>query len=243
MSTLKERLAKKRKDLESRGGNYPFFRVPEGSTRFRNVPVGEEKDWAIEATVFYLGKDIGYIISPITFGDKCALMKAYNELSSSKDEDDKKFAKRFKPSKKFFTPCYRYKDDKGKEVDEAAGVKLLMLAGGQYQDMIDLFLDDEAGDFTSRLEGYDLKHKRTGKGMQDTEYTMIACKSTKAFKAYTKEDHDPEEMLRAITPSYKETKEMLESFMNLDPDDDADKDTKKKGKSSGDKKKKRKIDL
>lgn len=241
MASLKERLAKKRKELETRGGNYKFFRVVEGTTRYRNVPVGAEKDWALEATVFFLGPKVGYVVSPITFGEKCALMKAYNELSSSKDEDDKKFAKNLKPGKKYFTGTYRYKDEKGKEIDIESGVKPLMLAGGQYQDMIDLFLDEEAGDFTDREEGYDLKHKRTGKTQKDTEYSILACKPTRAYKKFTKEDYDLEGAIRAITPSYKETKDMLEEFMNLAPDDDED--DRKKGKQSSGKKKKRKSDL
>lgn len=235
MANLKERLAKKRKELESsRGGTFKFFRIVEGTTRMRACPVGEEKDWAVEAVVFYLGKEIGYVVSPHTWGGKCALMNAYNELSSSKKEADKKFAKTFKPSKKFFSAHYRYKDEKGKEVDDQSGIKLLMLTPGQYQDMIDLFLDEEQGDFTDRKDGYDIKHQRTGKGLTDTEYSMRPCKPSLAAKKFTKEDSDPEEMLKAITPTYKETKELLEKFLNIEPEDDDDEPKKKKKKRKTD---------
>lgn len=233
MANLKERLAKKRKDLEAnRGGTFKFFRIVEGTTRYRACPVGEEKEWAIEAVVFYLGKKLGYIISPHTFGGKCAVMNAYEELSNSKKEADKKFAKTFKPSKKFFSPQYRYKDEKGKEVDTDAGVKLLMLTPGQYQDMIDFFLDDELGDFTDREEGYDIKHQRTGKTMTDTEYSMRPCQKSKAYRKFTKEEIDVEEMVKAITPSYKETKTLLEEFLNIDPEEDDEPPKKKKKKKS-----------
>lgn len=236
MASLKDRLAKKRKELESKGGNYKFFRIIEGTTRYRGVPVGEEKDWAIEVTVFFLGKDIGYVISPISFGEKCAIMKAYTELNDSKKESDRSFAKTFKPGKKYMTAFYRYKDEKGKEVDEEAGVKPLMLANGQYQEMIDLFLDEEeAGDFTDPINGYDLKFGRTGKTKTDTEYTVRPCKPTKTFKAFRKVV-DLEEMVKGLTPSYKETKELIEKFLSLPPDDEEDDDDKPR-------KKKKKKDL
>lgn len=228
MASLKERLAKKRKELASKGGEYKFFRIIEGTTRMRLVKVGEEKDFAIEATVFYLGKDIGYVVSPITWGGKCQIMKDYTELSTSKKEADRKFAKTFKPSKRYFVAAYRFKDEKGKEVDKEKGVKLLMATNGQYQDMIDLFLDEEeAGDFTDWENGYDLKFGRTGKTQMDTEYTVRACKSTPTYKKYRKE-YDPEEMLKELTPPYKETKELMEAFLNLPSEDDEEDEPKKK---------------
>lgn len=234
MASLKERLAKKRKQLESTGGSYKFYRIVEGTTRMRIVPVGEEKDWALEATVFYLGKDLGYVISPLTFGGKCAIMQGYNQLSASKSEKDRKFAKTFKPSKRYFAPAYRFKDEKGKEVDKESGVKPLMMTGGQYQDCIDFFLDEEeAGDFTDTENGYDLKFGRTGKTQTDTEYTVRPCKNTPTYKKFRKEV-DLEEMIKGITPSYKETKELMERFLNIEPDEDDDDEPKKKKKKKKD---------
>lgn len=229
MSTLKERLAKKRKQLES-GGNFKFFRIAEGTTRMRLVKVGEEKDWAIECTTFYLGKDIGYVISPISFGGKCAMMNGYNEFSGSKKESDRKFAKNFKPSKRYFAGAYRFKDEKGKEVDVEQGVKPLMLTGGQYQELIDLFLDDEeAGDFTDSENGYDIKFGRTGKTQKDTEYTIRACKPTRTYKKFRGE-YDIEEMIKGLVPSYKDTKELMEQFLNLSEEEEDDEPRKKKKK-------------
>lgn len=230
MASLKERLAKQRKDLANKSGGYKFYRVAEGTTRMRILSTGDEKEWAIEATVFFLGKDVGYVISPITFGGKCAIMNAYNQLTGSKKESDRGFAKTFKPNKKFFAGAYRYKDEKGKEVDMEGGIKPVMLAGGQYQDMIDMFLDeDEAGDFTHPKTGYDLKFGRTGKTKMDTEYTVRPCKTTRAYKKFRKEI-DIEEMVKAITPSYKETKELIEKFLSLPPEEDDDDEPKKKKK-------------
>lgn len=221
MPNLKQRLAKQREELKSRGGTYKTFAIKEGTTRFRLLPHEEEKDFAIEATVFYLGKDLGYVISPATFGEKCAIMKGHKQLSDSKNEEDRNTAKNFKPTKRFFAPAIRFNDEKGKEVDTEHGAKLLMMTGGVYQDLIEMFLDeDEAGDFTDKVKGFDIKFKRTGKGKTDTEYSTLACKPTPLSKAFSKKVYDPEVMLREIIPTYAETKELIEKFLNMTPDND-----------------------
>lgn len=239
--SLKDRLAQKRKELATKGGDFDLFFIKEGTTRMRLMSAGDEKEFAIEAVTFYLGSEIKNVISPATFGKKCAIMEAYNELSASKDTSDREFAKKFKPGKKYYAAAYRYTDEKGKEVDVEQGVKLLQLTGGQYQDLIDLYLDeDEAGDFTHRTKGYDIKFGRTGKGKQDTEYQVRPCKNTEGYKPFYKDGTvDLEEMLKAKIPSYKETKEIIEKFLNLPPEEDnaAEEEAPKK------KKKKKNKDL
>lgn len=232
-SSLKERLAKKREEISSRSAGLPYFVIKEGTTRMRALPVGEEREFAFEATTFYLGQQIGTVISPITFGEKCAVNEAYLELSTSKKEADRNFAKTFKPGKKYFSPHIRYIDDKGLSVDEEAGARLLILTGGTYQMLIDLYLEEEQGDFTNPLTGYDLKYKRTGKGKMDTEYNVLACKPSKLPKKYRKE-YDPEAMVKELLPTYKRTKELVEQFLSLPPEDEPEEEKrplKKKKKS------------
>ena len=242
-SNLRERLAKKRQDIKDKSKGFQYLMAKEGTTRYRILPVGEEEDFSIEATCFYLGKELGLVISPHTFGEKCALMNAHNELSNSKSESDREAGKRLRPSKKFFMPAVVYKDEKGKEIDMATGPKLLMLAPGVTSELIELFLDeDEAGDFTDPKNGYDIKVTRTGKGKMDTEYTVRACKPTPLTnKSLTKTPFKPEEMLRAIMPDFKGTKDKLEQFLNLPPEEDDDAPKKKSDKPL--KKKKKNRDL
>lgn len=229
--SLKERLADQQKDLKSRMGGYKFFMIKEGKTRMRALPTGEENDFAIEATTFYLGKDLGMVVSPVTFGGKCAIMNGYNSLVNSKKESDRKFAKTFKPSKRFFSPHIRYKDVKGQELDVESGVKLLMLTTGQYNDLIDLFLDeDEAGDFTHPIKGYDIKYIRTGKTKTDTEYSIMRCNPSKLPKQFRGKDYDPTAMLKEITPSYSDTKDILNKFTQMEPEADDDDQPRKKKK-------------
>lgn len=223
--SVREKLEQRKKKIkESSSGGMEYFIIPADKTvRVRAVPVGEEREPAIEAVHFYLGQEIKGVISPATFGEPCKIMEAFNKLSKSKNDDDKKLAETFKPRKKYFMPVYRYKDEKGKEVDTQSGIKLLLLTPGLYASSIDLFLDeDDWGDFTDPKEGYDLKFTRSGSGLTDTEYSVKPCNKSRAERAFTKDITDPEELLRAITPSYEETESLLKQFLKLDEEDDID---------------------
>ena len=226
---LRDRLRKKQEELAKKGeggGSFIFFK--EGILRARPVYCGEDKEFAVEAIYFYLGPEIKGVVSPATWGDKCAIMKKYLALKNSGDEDDKELSKSFSIKRRYFSPHIKYLDLKGKKIDHEAGVKLACLTNGQYDGLIELFLDDEQGDFTHPKEGYDIKYKRTGSGMYDTVYSLVPCKPTKLDKKYVKKIYDPEEMLRKETPSYKETKKYLKQFLN---EEVSSKKKKKKKKS------------
>lgn len=228
--SLKERLAKKRELLKRGEGGFKYLAIKEGKMRVRHLPVGDEKDWSIEATTFYLGK-LGTVISPVTLGKKCALMRAYEKLSKSKDPEDREVAKRFKPSRKYFSPVIAYKDAKGVELDMEQGPKLLVMGAKLLGQAVDLWMDDDdGGDFTDPIKGYDIKYTRTGKGKNDTEYGLMKGNTKKLPKELRGKTWDPEEMLKEIIPTYEETKEKLDDFLNLPPEDEDDDDKPKKKK-------------
>jgi hypothetical protein len=241
--TLREKLEARRKELASKGGNYRVFFFKEGTTRLRPVQIEDDMEPGFEVLYYFVNKETGGFVSPATFGEKCAFNEEYLKLKDSKNDKDKKLAKRIKLKIRFLMPHIRYKDEKGKEVDEEAGVKPALLTKGLYAEVLDLFLDeDEAGDFTDPVNGYDLKYVRVGSGQFDTEYSVRACKPTKCPKAFAKKKWNPEEMARELCPTYKETKAHLAEFLSLPMDDD-DEDEKPKKKGKKDKKKKRKADL
>lgn len=245
--SLRKRLEAQRKELATKGSGGKFFSVKEGTSRFRPLPVGDEREFAIEATYFFLEGDIKGVISPATFGKKCHIMAAYTELSGSKDETDREMAKKFKPNKKYFMPVIKYKDEKGKEVDAEAGVKLLILTSGQYQELLDYWLDeDEAGDFTDVKNGYDIKFGRTGKGKMDTEYTTLNCKPSPTPKPYGKKVYDPEAMLKEIAATTDETKTFIEKYLKVSAESGDDDKGERKNRRSRDKdktSKKKKRDI
>lgn len=245
-TSLKDKLAKRRKEIAKKGnGKLPFFSVKEGTSRFRILPVGDENDWAQEVTWFYLGKELGGFISPITFGGKCKVMELYNKFNESKSADDRDFAKKFRPQKKFFTLAIRFNDEDGREIDTNAGPKPLLLSNGIYGELLDLYLDEkEAGDFTDAENGYDVKIQREGTTMLDTKYSLRPCKPTRLSKEYrSKAPYNLEEALRAIVPTKEENKELASKFINIDPDELDNKSGDKKEKKDKDKKKKKNRDL
>ena len=87
--SLNERLKAKRKQLKEGGGNRDIIYIKADTTvRARILNVGEENEWYVEVTQFYLPVIQG-VFSPSTFGEPCAIMEWYEDLSSSSDTDDK----------------------------------------------------------------------------------------------------------------------------------------------------------
>lgn len=251
---LKQRMLEKKQELKkkSSGGGFILRQKEEGTVRMRIMDCGEDNEFAYELTTFWLGMEIGEVISPSTFDEPCAVMEKYLELKASSDEDDLEIAKQLVPRKKYVIPQIMYKDDKGKEVDEENSERLFQIAGGTYQDIIDLYLDDdEWGDMTDRKSGYDIKITRTGKGKNDTKYTVSPCKNTAVPKQYAKKVIDLEEMVRSKVNSYEETLEKLNKYLGQSTADDEDEDDRPKKRVKGktsktkttDKVKKRKRDI
>lgn len=240
-ASLRERLIQKKKDLQSSAQGGDVFSIKEGVTRFRHLPVPEEQEFAIELKYIFLNKDLGGFICPSTWGEKSAFKIWHDKLSSSKADSDREFAKeKLRIGTKFGIPSFKYLDEDGKKVDEKAGTKLLLITSSLYQEVIDYYLDKEQGDFTDENEGYDLKYERTGKGLTDTRYSVRPCKPTKLPKMFRGKTWNPEELAKAITPSYAKTKELMEIYMNAREEDLDDKKSAKSSKNKKDKKKKNK---
>lgn len=245
--SLAERLKTKKKELASKGGGgYIMRQKEEGTIRFRILPTGEDNDFALELTTFWLSQEAGEIISPATFGEACPAMEKYQELKDSKDSDDIELAKKLVPRKKYVIPVITYSDLKGSEVDQENSNKLMQITGGIYQEIIDLYLDeDEWGDMTNAKDGYDLKQTRTGKGRLDTKYSISSCKNTPLPKAFSKTVIDLDEMARKYMDTYDAALEKLEKFLGSaahDEDEDEEETPKrvKKSKTSKEEPKKKK---
>lgn len=227
--SLAERLKRKKEKLKSKGGGYDILFVKEGTMRVRPLYAGEEEDFAFEVIQFYLGKDMGGVISPASMDKPCALMEEYQRLKKSKKAADKDLAKKLIPKTKFLMPVVVYEDSKGKKVDSDNSGKMVLLTKGMYETIIDYFLDEEWGDMTHPTEGYDLKLKREGTTLTDTEYSVSPCqKPTKTPKPYHKQIN-LDKMVEAILPSYEDTQEKLAGFLNSAvPDDDLGEEAPKK---------------
>lgn len=242
-SSMRDKLLKRKKELERKGNSGGMIFPKEGTIRFRIKDPGDDSELATEIIQFYLGPKIGGVISPATFGEDCPFMEKYKELKESKDEDDKELAKKLVPKRKYVIAIVGYKDEKGKEIDPDRIDKLMLIPKQAYQDIIELYLDeDEWGDMTSIKNGYDLKLTRTGKGQLDTTYTISPCQKKPLDKKYAK-PVDLEGMLRKYIPTYEELEEKLNEFLcgGIEEDDEEPKKKKKISDFSDDKKKKKKL--
>lgn len=232
--SLKERLKKKQADLKAKSQSGAiYFMKPDTTIRVRILNMGEEEEFIKEVTQYYLGAEIKGVISPDTFGEPCAITESYEELRNSDDDDDKEIAAKFAPRKRYLALCAFYKDEKGKAIDDNLSPKFLLLSSGVYQDILELYLDDdEWGDMTDPDDGYDIKITRTGSGKMDTEYSVKPCKNTPTPKGYNK-PYDLDTEIKKVMPNYEKTQDLMETFLGLP----AEKETKKKKKKITKKKK------
>ena len=238
-SSTREKMLARKKKLEEKGSGNGLIFPKEGTLRMRIKSPGDDQELGMEVIQFYI-PGVGGVISPATFDEPCPFMEKYEELKQSKDEDDKELAKRLIPRRRYVIGGIIYKDDKGNGVDYEGQNRGVLIAGAVYQDIIDLYLDeDEAGDMTDPVTGYDIKITRSGSGKFDTTYSVRQCKPSKLDKKY-RSDLDLEKIVRDQIKPYDELEEELNKFLNEAPADDEDDAPKKKKKSSVDKAKKKK---
>lgn len=230
-SSTREKMLARKKKLEEKGSGNGLIFPKEGTLRMRIKSPGDDQELGIEVVQFYI-PGVGGVISPATFDEPCPFMEKYEELKQSNDEDDKELAKRLIPRRRYVIGGIIYKDDKGNGVDYDGQNRGVLIAGAVYQDIIDLYLDeDEAGDMTDPVTGYDIKITRSGSGKFDTTYSVRQCKPSKLDKKYRSE-LDLEKIVRDQIKPYDELEEELNKFLNESPDDEEDDAPKKKKKSS-----------
>ena len=230
-SSAREKMLARKKELEKKGSGNGLLFPKEGTLRMRIKSPGDDQELGMEVVQFYI-PGVGGVISPATFDEPCPFMEKYEELKQSKDDDDKELAKRLIPRRRYVIGGIIYKDDKGNGVDYDGQNRGVLIAGAVYQDIIDLYLDeDEAGDMTDPVTGYDIKITRSGSGKFDTTYSVRQCKPSKLDKKYRSE-LDLEKIVRDQIKPYDELEEELNKFLNESPDDEEDDAPKKKKKSS-----------
>lgn len=234
MIIRKEELQKR---AENQGGGINF--IKEGVTRVRIKSPGEDEEIGIEIIQFYLGKDLGGVISPATFDEPCPLMEAHKRLKESSDDEDKELAKELIPRRRYIIGGIGYKDEKGKEIDQDRVDQGWLVTGTIYQGIVDLWLDeDEWGDMTDPDEGYDIKISRTGSGKMDTVYSLSPCQKKPLPSKY----HgyiDLEGIVRNQIKSYEELSGILNQYLGIEPEDDDYDDEEEEEKPVRKKKKKK----
>lgn len=241
-TTTREKMLARKKKLESKGNGSGLVFPKEGTLRVRLLSPGDDQELGMEVIQFYLN-GIGGIISPATFDEPCPIMEKYQELKSSSDNADKELAKKLVPKRKYVVGGIVYADEKGKQVDYDGKPKGILIPASVYQDIVDLYLDeDDAGDMTDPIDGYDIKIIRSGSGKTDTTYSARNCNKSKLDKKY-RGNIDLEGIVRSQIQSYDELNETLQKFLNEDDEEDEGERPKKKKSNPNKKKKKYKADI
>lgn len=243
-TSTREKMLARKKQLESKGSGSGFIYPKEGTLRMRIKSPGDDQELGMELVTFYLGGEMGSIVSPATFDEPCPFMEKYKELKESSDPDDKELAKeKFIPRRKYVVGGVIYTDEKGKNLDYEGKDKVVQIPRSVYQDIIDLYLDeDEAGDMTDPVNGYDIKIIRTGSGKMDTTYSARACKPTELDKKY-RGSVNLESMVRSQIKTYDELEGILNNYLNMSDDEDEEEVVPKKKDKEKKKKKKYKSDI
>ena len=243
-TSTREKMLARKKQLESKGSGSGFIYPKEGTLRMRIKSPGDDQELGMELVTFYLGGDMGSIVSPATFDEPCPFMEKYKELKESSDDTDKELAKeKFIPRRKYVIGGVVYTDEKGKSLDYEGKDKVVQIPRSVYQDIIDLYLDeDEAGDMTDPVNGYDIKIIRSGSGKLDTTYSARACKPTK-LDPKARGTVDLEGMVRSQIKSYDELQDILNKYLNSSTDDEDEEQEEMPKKKDKKKKKKYKSDI
>lgn len=218
--TTREKMVERKKKLQEKGNGGGFIFPKEGITRVRMKSPGDDQELGIEVIQFYPNPQIGGIISPATFDEPCPWMEKYQELKNSKDPEDKELAKKLIPRRKYVIGGIVYEDEKGTKPDYGGKDKGILIASQVYQDIIDLYLDeDDYGDMTDPINGYDIKIQRSGSGKNDTTYSVRACKPSK-LDSKLRGTIDLEGIVREQIKSYDELEASLKEFLNEEPEEE-----------------------
>lgn len=240
--STRERMLQRKKALESKGNGGGIIYPKEGTIRVRLMNQGPDKEIGLEVIQFYL-QGVGGILSPATFGEPCPFMEKYKELKESSDEIDAKLASKLAPRRRYIVGGTLYKDTKGKEIDEDNVCKPILIPRSVYQDITDLYLDeDDWGDMTDPEEGYDIKITRSGSGKNDTTYSVSPCAGKKPINSKYYKEMDLEDIISKQILPYDELASKLDDWLNgsgSNVDDDDEEETRPVKKLSKDKKKKK----
>lgn len=188
-----EDAAKDKEDLDKSGGSSTFIKLKVGTTKVRIVPPLMPKDpkakkpsWRRVTYVHYVAvpgqEDNVSIVCPrLEAKEKCILCDKEKELwdkvneleaegSNARAEATKKIAKSLKAKRR----CYANAIDRAQPENGC----MVLAFGPMIEDQLIKIRQDEedGGDFTHPVKGFDVKITREGQGKNDTEYTVVKSK-------------------------------------------------------------------
>ena len=83
--STKEKMLARKKQLESKGNGSGLVYPKEGTLRMRIKSPGDDQELGIEIIQFYLGGNLGGVISPATFDEPCPFMEKYPRMKMTRN--------------------------------------------------------------------------------------------------------------------------------------------------------------
>jgi len=219
LDSLQNQKGKEKKDFTK-----IYWKPPVGQSKIRIVPSAyNEKHPFTELKIHYqITKPV--MISPLNFGEKDPIYEFAEKLREGEyDKENYILSKKLEPKVRTFVPVIvRGEEDKG--------VRLWQFGKTMYQDLINLALDEEVGDYTDVSDGRDLVIETVGPESTGTSYnkssvrvklkTSPLSEDKEQVEKWLKEQPKPQDQFKLY--SYDEMKDALSKWISPDDDNDSD---------------------
>jgi len=197
-----------------------YWKPQVGDARIRILPSAYNSNSPFTEVKIHYGIGNPVMISPLNFGEKDPIAQFAEKLRQGEyNKDNYILSKKLDPKVRTFVPVIV----KG---EEEKGVRLWQFGTTMYQDLINLALDPEVGDYTDITNGRDIKVKTVGPETTGTKYnkstvspgmsTSPLSEDKNLVEKWLKDQPNPMEQFKRY--SYDEMKQALTKW--LTPEDE-----------------------
>lgn len=218
-----DRMREVKNELDSNNnyGDYTYDKLEKGSNVRRVLPPKGDKDtfFATGFMHFGLGDDGKRAVTCLeTYGEghKCPICSYAEELSKSKNKDDREYAKHISRVKRTYINVINR--DNGEDEPMVLPIGATVLRG-----IVDLICDPDYGDITDFDEGTDITITKSGSGLKTT-YAVTPKRNTSIASEEFDADELDEKMADLDGLFRKESPAKLQAILDGEDYDESDDD-------------------
>lgn len=220
-----ETLQNSKKTTEKKDYSKIYWKPKVGKSQIRIVPSQYNEDNPFTDLRIHYGIGNPIMISPLNYGEKDPIYQFSQKLREGEYvKENYVLSKKLEPKTRTFVPVIvRGEEDKG--------VRLWQFGKTMYQELLNLALDEEIGDYTDVSEGRDITVETVGPETTGTEYNKSSIRvrlKTSPLSADAEQveewlNNQPKPLDQFKKFSYDEMKEALEKWLTPE-DEDEDED-------------------
>jgi hypothetical protein len=192
-----------------------------GKQQIRIVPSAFTKSNPFTELKIYYGITNKVMLSPVNFGEKDPIALFASKLREDYNKENFVLAKKLDPKVRVFVPVIV-------RGEEELGVRLWQFGKQVYEELLNLAIDDEIGDYTDIVNGRDLTVETVGPESTGTPYnkssvrvklkTSPLSENKSQVEKWLEEQPNPTDSFKRYT--FEEMKSALEKW--LTPEDSAE---------------------